>query len=447
MEFRLLGPFEARHEGHPVAVANRRQERSLLAILLLETGRLVPTERLIELLWPGREPGSGRGTVHTYIGRLRGTLAPYGVQILTRAEGYLVEPAGHVVDAGEFTRLVHQATEVGDLKQRVGLLDQALALWRGPLLADTELRLRLGGPLEELRLVGIELRAEARLELGQHGRVVGELTAHVQANPTRERLLGTLMTALYRNGGKADALRAFDNSRKALADELGLDPGPELRELHRRILHDDHRLNRPRRAVYEVRVGDESLPWMVGGHPALEFCNTWAGWHMDPPLPGSEWLRTYRTFAVWAGYAGLADDAAVNRLRDLARRQPEAAEEVLAQARSLRTALYECLTDPGNSPAFDTVARSAETAARTMVFGRDRDGRGRWRAALTSGLWLPMHGVAWSAAELLADARRLTVRACPSQRCGWLFLDETGMRRWCSLATCGDPRIHDLPGT
>ncbi|MEW2374502.1 BTAD domain-containing putative transcriptional regulator [Micromonospora sp. NPDC047812] len=442
MDFRLLGPFEARQDGQPVELGSRRQERCILGVLLLEPGHLVGTDRLIDLLWHGQPPASARGAVHTYIGRLRAALSPHRVRISTRGDGYLVEPDGHRVDVGEFTGLVHRAGGVADPAERVRLLDRALGLRRGPLLADTaddELRARLDGPIEELHLTGVELRAEARLALGQQARVIAELTPLAPRYPTRERLVAALMTALYRAGRQADALLLYRTARRMLVADLGVEPGMRLREVHRRILHDDHRLDRPDRPVYEVRVHGESLPWSVGGHPALEFCNTFAGWGHEPPLPGSEWLRGYRTLAVWAGHVGLADDVAVSRLLVLARRNPGEAAAALDEARALRARLYACLTDPDDRHAFDAVARAAEAATGTLVLRRDTDGRGRWWTDLSAGLRLPVHAAAWSAAALLADPRRLTVRACSDERCGWLFLDESGLRRWCSLGTCGRP--------
>ncbi|MEH1055676.1 BTAD domain-containing putative transcriptional regulator [Micromonospora sp. CPCC 206171] len=440
MEFLLLGAFEVRRGGEVVELGCRRQERCVLGVLLLDVGRVVSTERLIDLLWNGEPPASARGAVHTYIGRLRAALAPYQVRITTRGDGYLVEPDGHRVDAVEFVELVDRAAATTDPAERVRLLDRALALRRGPLLvgtADDVLRDRLDGPLEERRLTGVELRAEARLALGQHARVVTELTPVVGRHPTREHLVATLMTALYRGDRQADALRLYRRTRRTLVDDLGVEPGDRLREVHRRILRADHRLERTGRPVYEVRVRGESLPWSVGGHPALEFCNTFAGWGHQPPMPGAEWLRGYRTLAVWTGHLGLADEVTVGRLLDLARRNPVGANAALDEARTLRARLYACLTDAEDRRAFDAVARYAEEAAKTLVFRRDADGRGRWWPDLTAGLRLPVHAVAWSAAELLADPRRLTVRACPDERCGWLFLDESGLRRWCSLATCG----------
>ncbi|MBF9131497.1 ABATE domain-containing protein [Plantactinospora sp. S1510] len=448
MEFRLLGPFEARRDGQLVDLGSRRQERCILAVLLLDMGHLVGTDRLIELLWNGRPPTSARSAVHTYIGRLRASLAPYGVRIRTGGDGYLVERDGHQVDVDEFSRLAYRASRATDPTERVRLLDHALALWRGPFLADTadgELRERLHGALEELRLSGLELRAEAQLALGRHTWVLNELPPLVSRHPTRENLVAILMTGLYRGGRQADALELYRRTRQVLVDDFGVEPGMRLREVHQRILRDDYPLDRPSRPVYEVRVRGESLPWSVGGHPALEFCNTFAGWGHEPPLPGSEWLREYRTLAVWAGHVGLVEDATVDMLIELARHDPDAATAVLEETRALRTRLYACLIDPDDQQAFDTVARHAEAAARTLVFQRDTGGCGRWSPNPTVGIRLPVHAAAWSAAELLADPRRLTIRVCPDEMCGWLFLDKAGLRRWCSLATCGQTAATEAP--
>ncbi|WP_327239875.1 AfsR/SARP family transcriptional regulator [Streptomyces sp. NBC_01318] len=128
MEFQLLGPFEARHEGRPVLVGSRRQERCLLSILLLQAGHVVTIARLIDLLWNGAAPPSARGTVHTYIGRLRARLTPHGLYVETRHDGYAVDPGAHVIDAQEFLTLVRQAAVTGDPGERVRRYDQALGL-------------------------------------------------------------------------------------------------------------------------------------------------------------------------------------------------------------------------------------------------------------------------------------------------------------------------------
>ncbi|GAA1616842.1 hypothetical protein GCM10009679_21430 [Saccharothrix algeriensis] len=446
MEFRLLGPFEAAAGGTAVELGIRRQERLLLAILLCEVGRLVPTGRVIELLWGDRPPASARSAVHTYIGRVRAALAAYGVRISTSNDGYLVSPEGLTVDMHEFAALVRRATESAEPDARVELLDQALGLWRGPLLADLApdgLRELLGAQLDETRLLALEMRAEAWLLLGKHEQVIVEVPDPAAAHPTRERLVGALMTALYRDGRQADALLLYDRTRRALAEDLGVDPGEQLAELYRRILQRDPRLDPPRRMVYEVRLREESLPWSVGGHPALDFCNTFAGWRQEPPLPGSEWLRRYRTLAVWTGFAGLADEAAVSRLCVLAERCPDEAAAVLDQARRLRTNLYSCLTETPDRVTFEQVAVLAQEAARWQLLLPAHGDGARWRTDLGAGLRLPLLAAAWTAAGLLTDPRRLAVCTCPNPSCGWLFLDETGQRRFCSLATCSGSQAPD----
>jgi predicted RNA-binding Zn ribbon-like protein len=285
----------------------------------------------------------------------------------------------------------------------------------------------------------VERRAEAQLALGLHDGVVADLTPLLVEHPSRERLVGAQMTALYRVGRQAEALRLYGRTRDLLADELGTEPGRELRTLHERILLGDHRLDRPPGPVYAVRVGDQWLPWSTSGHPALEFCNTYAGWGGER-LPGSDWLRGYATLAVWAGHLDLVEERQVTRLREQALRQPAEAAAVLEEARRLRTGLYACLTDPQDGRAFKAVAAAVEDAARLSVFTRGEDGLGRWQPSPSAGLRLPVCSVARSAGELLADPRRFTVRGCPSRDCGWLFLDDSGRRRWCSLATCGAKR-------
>ncbi|MGW8356654.1 BTAD domain-containing putative transcriptional regulator [Streptomyces wedmorensis] len=443
MDFTLLGAFEARHEGRRVRLGSRRQERCLLAILLLEAGRPVATDRLADLLWNGTPPAGARATLHTYVGRLRAALRPYGVTVETRHDGYAVDVTGHAVDVREFLDLAGRVALAADPGEQVRCHDAALALWRGHLLADTldgTQRDRLGGRLVELRLTALEQRAEAQLAMGLHDRVLAGLAPFTGEHPGRERLVAAHMTALYRAGRQTEALELHRATRDHLVTELGVEPGPALTTLHERILNADARLDRPPAPLYAVRVREEWLPWTTGGHPALEFCNTYAGWHRAPAVPGSDWLRTYRTLAVWAGHQALADDPVVDRLLDTARARPAEAADALAEARSFRTDLYACLTDPTDLRAFRAVATAAEGAARAAVLELDETGLAHWRLPPAAGLRLPLLATARAAADLLADPRRLTLRACPSDDCGWLFLDATGRRRWCATATCGGGR-------
>ncbi|MFE8962418.1 BTAD domain-containing putative transcriptional regulator [Streptomyces iakyrus] len=442
MDFQLLGPFAARHEGRPVLLGSRRQERCLLAVLLLHAGHSVPTGRLIDLLWDDAPPVSARATVHTYVGRLRAALRPYGVSVETRHDGYAVEGGPHRIDAREFTELVGQAADARDPMERIGHYDRALALWQGPLLADVaddRLRSRLDGGLGELRLSAVERRAEAQLGMGLPERVVADLTPLLPEHPARERLVAAQMTALHRTGRRAEALRLYDRTRALLATDLGIGPSRELRTLHERMLSGDPRLDRPPGPVYAVRVDDQWLPWSTSGHPALEFCNTYAGWGGDR-LPGSEWLPGYATLAVWAGHLDLIEHRQTARLRERALRRPDEAAAALDEARRFRTDLYACLTDPQDGRAFKAVAAVVQEAAGLSVLTRGEDGLGRWQPSPSAGLRLPLHAVARTAGELLTDPRRFTVRTCPAPDCGWLFLDESGRRRWCSLRTCGAGR-------
>ncbi|MFE6870233.1 BTAD domain-containing putative transcriptional regulator [Kitasatospora sp. NPDC057692] len=451
MEFRLLGPFEADHRGEPVLAGTRRQERCLLAVLLLEDGRAVTTERLIDLLWHGGPPASARGTVHTYIGRLRARLRPHGVVLATRHDGYALAPGPHGLDVREFLELTARASATGDPAERLRCHDRALALWRGPLLADVAddaLRGRLGGRLLQLRLSALEQRAELLLAMGRHDRLLADPPLPEQEStglPPRERLVRAEMTALYRAGRQGEALALYRRTRRTLVETLGVEPGAELTALHERILRADPRLDRPPAPLYAVRVGEEWLPWSAGGHPALEFCNTFAGWGAPAPLPGSDWLRRYSTLAVWAGHQDLAAPPLVEALLRQAERRPEEAAAVLAEARAFRSALYACLTGPQDGAAFGEVAAVVQRATRAAVFTRGEDGLAQWRLPPSAGLRLPLYAAARTAAELLADPRRLTVQRCPSADCGWLFLDAGGRRRWCSLATCGAAADQSAP--
>jgi DNA-binding SARP family transcriptional activator/predicted RNA-binding Zn ribbon-like protein len=438
MEFRLLGPLETSHDGYPAQVRLRRQERCLLAVLLLDSGHVVPVDRLIDLLWDA-PPASARGVVQTYVGRLRTALRPYAVEVSTRGDGYRLDADKHDLDVDRFETLAGKVFRASDPGERVRLCEEALALWRGELLADLgdeRLRQRLGRHLDELRLSLYEIRAQALLDAGQQDRVVSELAPLVARYPTRERLVACLMTALYRCGRPADALLAYQSCHAVMAEQIGTEPGEDLQTLSERIRRNDPRLDRPDVPVYMVRVRDQWLPWAVGGHPALEFCNTYAGWG-GPRRPGAEWLRSYAALATWAGYVDLADERTVTRLLGQGRETPLEAASILDDARTLRAHLYACLTRPDDAQAFNVVARHANAAVRVAAFVGDGGGLGRWRVSRQAGLRLPVHAAALTAAELLADPRRHTVRACANPDCGWLFLDESGRRRWCTLATCG----------
>lgn len=182
-------------------------------------------------------------------------------------------------------------------------------------------------------------------------------------------------------------------------------------------------------------VGEFAMPRCIGGHPALDFCNTWAGWG-EPPNPRREWLDSYDHVAVWAGHAELIDERDVSRLRRSAARTPAAASEVLTDARRLRTLLRAAVLDTEDVRAMSGVTGFVRKAAERV---RIRPGSPpRWEIPAASGLDLPIHAVAWAAGELVTSDAVAAVKACPGDDCGWLFLDRTGRRRWCSMSSCGN---------
>jgi predicted RNA-binding Zn ribbon-like protein len=177
------------------------------------------------------------------------------------------------------------------------------------------------------------------------------------------------------------------------------------------------------------------IPARLAGHPALDFCNTFAGWG-DPH--GGDYLKTFDHLAVWTAAAGLIDEASAPRLRRRAAGDPAAAASELRRAVSLRAALYRvCTEGTRRTRAWDTVAAEAEAAGAAAELVRTERGA-EWRLPDRLGLALPVAAVARSAADLLTSGDLTAVGRCPGEECGWLFLDPTGRRRWCTMAVCGN---------
>ncbi|HWM02073.1 MAG TPA: BTAD domain-containing putative transcriptional regulator, partial [Actinophytocola sp.] len=258
----ILGPLEAVADGLRLDLGGPKQ-RELIALLLLHVDKVVPTGRLIEALWGTRPPAAAEVTLRTHVSHLRKRLVPAGAAdaLVTERPGYRLRLDPEQVDAHRFERtagLGQESLGLGDAHRAAALLREALAQWRGPVLAD------LGYPefaaadtarLDELRLVTLEARIEADLALGRHQEVISELEALVAEHPYRERLCGQLMLALYRSGRHVDALAVYGAARQRLADELGLDPGPALAKLETAILrHDPVLAPRADRAVRPART-------------------------------------------------------------------------------------------------------------------------------------------------------------------------------------------------
>lgn len=247
MRFGVLGPVEAQSGERHAAIGSGHQ-RTILAMLLAARGESVSTDRLIDALWGSDPPASARKSLQSHISRLRGELAavdPSGTDpVVTVSGGYLLDVDAHELDAAIFETLVGEAREVvGDEPDKASsLLEEAKRLWRGPAFGELASHPRVRP--EAVRLERLRSRAAAdhidvRLALGQHEDVMGELEAAVAEDPLDERAHRQLMLALYRSSRQADALATFRRLDERLRDEQGVDPSPELRELHQRILRQD----------------------------------------------------------------------------------------------------------------------------------------------------------------------------------------------------------------
>jgi DNA-binding SARP family transcriptional activator len=251
VDVNILGPLDVRdREGREIRLPAGR-ERSLFALLLINRGEVVSTDRIVDALWGVQPPETAAKAVQGYVSHLRRVLEP-GYEpgdarevLVTRPPGYVLRTDAVIVDATRFEQLAgngRRALDDGSASEAALLLEEALALWRGPALAEfayddfaqAEIH-RLG----ELKLSATEDRVESLLRLGRHGELAGQLDPLVAAHPLRERLRGQWMLALYRSGRQADALQAYRDGRRLLADELGLEPGPELQRLERAILAQD----------------------------------------------------------------------------------------------------------------------------------------------------------------------------------------------------------------
>jgi DNA-binding SARP family transcriptional activator/class 3 adenylate cyclase len=249
IDFRILGPLELSAGGRVLPLGSPKQ-RALLALLLLHANETVSRDRLIEELWGDAAPATVASAFHVYLSRLRRLLdsAGGGGVLVRQAHGYRLRIGPDQLDAERFARLASEGREAlaaGDAELAADRFRQALALWRGPPLADLEserFAVAASSRLDEERVSALEQRLEADLALGRHRELVAELETLVTEYPYRERLRGQLMLALYRSGRQTEALRAYQEARRTLTDELGLEPGHELKELEQAILRQDRTL-------------------------------------------------------------------------------------------------------------------------------------------------------------------------------------------------------------
>jgi DNA-binding SARP family transcriptional activator/ABC-type branched-subunit amino acid transport system substrate-binding protein/DNA-binding beta-propeller fold protein YncE len=247
LDFRILGPLDVR-EGEREVPLGRGKQRALLALLLLHRDQVISTDRIVDELWGERPPPTAAKIVQNHVLQLRRALADggsAGAALVTRGRGYMLHVEPGKLDLDTFLQLVEageRALASGEAAEAAETLSEALALWRGPPLADfayEQFAQTAIGRLEELRLAALERRIEADLALGRHREVVGELKELLSAHPLREGFGAQLMLALYRSGRQAEALEVYRDARRALVEELGIDPSPALQELEQAILRQE----------------------------------------------------------------------------------------------------------------------------------------------------------------------------------------------------------------
>lgn len=254
LDFRILGPLEVQAGDRKLRLGGVKQ-KALLAVLLLRHGDVVSSDRLIEEIWGDDPPADAQTALQAHVSRLRKLLEPEHsgapTLLITRAPGYVLSIDPGQLDVRRFETLVaagRRHLDEGDPGQATARVREALELWRGRPLADLEnepFAASTARELDEAWLEALETRVEADLALGRHAELTPELTTLVRRHPLRERLRAQLMLALYRSGRQADALGAFDDGRRLLGEELGLEPGMRLRRLQAEILAQDPRLDLP----------------------------------------------------------------------------------------------------------------------------------------------------------------------------------------------------------
>ena len=375
LEFRILGPLEVLRDGESINLGGGKQ-RAVLAILLLNANEVVSSDRLIDELWGESAPETAAKALQVHVSQLRKSLDPGrgagepGQILVTRPPGYLLKLEPEQIDLARFDLLVREGREAlaaGDPESGSRRLHDALSLWRGAPLADlgfesfaqTEI-----ARLADLRIAALEDRLEADLACGRHAEVVGELEALVAAEPLRERPWGQLMLGLYRSGRQSDALDAFRRAREALVEELGIEPGKELRRLHDAVLAQDPVLDLP-------------------GERALE-----------PPAPSTKPARD--------ADEGAADDGAgfVGRERELAKLR-----RALDAALEGRGSFYLIGGEPGigKSRLADEVSREARVRGALVLWGRC------WEAGGAPAYWPWVQALRAHIAEASDQALRAQV--------------------------------------
>jgi DNA-binding SARP family transcriptional activator len=441
VKFRILGPLEV-YADQPVAIRGRKQ-RALLTILLLHANEVVSIDRLVNDLWGETAPRTATASLQNAVSALRKILGDN--VLLTRPGGYALSIDPGQLDLARFERLVADARGL-PVEDRARALREALSLWRGPALAEfayeafaqDEIR-----RIEELRLATIENRIDADLDLGRHGELVGELETLVAQNPLRERLRSLLMLALYRSGRQADALNAYQEARRTLVHEVGIEPGPALQQLHASILRQDRALSSAPRAptagdhfeeVSKALLAGRLVPVM--GADVGELADRLAERFEYPADEAHELPRVAQYIALMQGSGPLYDElhalvgavAATHVHRFLASLPPLLRERGLPHQLAITTgydlALEEALLDAGEQ--FDVVSY--------LAAGRHR---GRFCHVSPDGAVRPIDVPNTYATELSLEHRTVVLKLHGG-------VDPRATREWESFVVTEDDYIDYL---
>ncbi|MFI5491340.1 BTAD domain-containing putative transcriptional regulator [Actinoplanes sp. NPDC051859] len=272
MEFGILGPLEVRHDGRRIAIGGTKQRR-VVATLVLSAGQVVSVDQLIDAVWDGEPPVTARKQVQNAISTLRRT--PVSEALAAVGSGYVLQVPARQVDAGRFDQCLAEAQAARsrhDLARAAETLRTGLAIWRGPALAGVGGRTisTAASQLEERRLSAVTAWAEVSLDLGSHAAVADELCAELDRYPLCEPLAGLLMLALYRAGRTAESLVWYERIRHTIADDLGVDPGPELQNQYHRILAADRTLSYRSEASLPRNYLPRDVGHFTGRLPELE---------------------------------------------------------------------------------------------------------------------------------------------------------------------------------
>jgi predicted ATPase/DNA-binding SARP family transcriptional activator len=369
MEFRVLGAVDVAGDHGPVSLGGR-QRRLLLALLVSRAPDVFLADGLVDALWEGEPPAAAMTVLHAQVSRLRGLLEPgrrprQPSAVLVSVEGgYRLDLAGQGVDARRFGDLVRRARAAEEPAEAKALLVEAVALWRGPAYGELASHPELApvaAELEGQRLVAVEELTDARLRLGEHDSLVAELETAVRADPFRERIWGQLMLALYRCGRQADALATYQRCRRQLDDELGIEPGPDLRALEQAVLRQSTELvwRPPTPDRPQTTLAHHDLMTFVHAEGTAAASGSVRG---AVERLGGEIVRASGSRSLLVRFESPA--AAVRAAVDLVRRLPDSSSAVGV---AVHAGPAVCLGSDWFGPAVDQVTNLGSRARPTQV--------------------------------------------------------------------------------